>query len=69
MLRVPFSSGHPGAWRTGETRPPLSIWSPEGAEPEVQLSPARRPAGAPERGGGDQLQVTVVNGSGQRRDI
>ena len=38
VLRVPFSSGHPGAWRTDETRPPLSIWSSEGAEPEVQLS-------------------------------
>jgi hypothetical protein len=35
---VPFSSGHPGAWRTDETRPPLGIWSSEGAEPEVQLS-------------------------------
>jgi len=38
VLLVPFSSGHPGAWRTDETRPPLSIWSSEGAEPEVQLS-------------------------------
>jgi len=38
VLRVPFSSGHPGAWRTDETRPPLGIWSSEGAEPEVQLS-------------------------------
>ena len=38
VLRVPFSSGHPGAWRTGETRPPLGILSSEGAEPEVQLS-------------------------------
>ena len=26
------------AWRTGETRPPLGIVSPEGAEPGVQLS-------------------------------
>jgi hypothetical protein len=32
------SSAPPGAWRTDETRPPLGIWSPEGAEPEVQLS-------------------------------
>jgi uncharacterized glyoxalase superfamily protein PhnB len=38
VLQVPFSSGHPGAWRTEETRPPLSIWSPAGAEPEVQMS-------------------------------
>ena len=38
VLQVPFSSGHPGAWRTGETRPPLGIVSPEGAEPGVQLS-------------------------------
>lgn len=38
VLRVPFSSGHPGTWRTDETRPPLGIWSSEGAEPEVQLS-------------------------------
>jgi predicted enzyme related to lactoylglutathione lyase/uncharacterized glyoxalase superfamily protein PhnB len=37
-LRVPFSSGHPGAWRTDETRPPLGILSSQGAEPEVQLS-------------------------------
>ncbi|HEY7012477.1 MAG TPA: VOC family protein [Streptosporangiaceae bacterium] len=38
VLRVPFSSGHPGAWRTDETRPPLGILSSEGAEPAVQLS-------------------------------
>jgi uncharacterized glyoxalase superfamily protein PhnB len=39
VLQVPFSSGHPGAWRTGETRPPLGIVPPRGAaEPEVQLS-------------------------------
>jgi uncharacterized glyoxalase superfamily protein PhnB len=38
VLRVPFSSGHPGAWRTDETRPPLSILPSEGAEPAVQLS-------------------------------
>jgi uncharacterized glyoxalase superfamily protein PhnB len=38
VLQVSFSSGHPGAWSTEETRPRLSIWSPEGAEPEVQLS-------------------------------
>ncbi len=38
VLRVPFSPGHAGAWRTGETRPPLGILPSEGAEPEVQLS-------------------------------
>ena len=38
VLQVPFSSGHPGTWRTGETTPPLGIWLSEGAEPEVQLS-------------------------------
>jgi predicted enzyme related to lactoylglutathione lyase len=38
VLGVPFSPGHPGAWRTEETRPPLSIMSPAGAEPGVQLS-------------------------------
>jgi uncharacterized glyoxalase superfamily protein PhnB len=38
VLRVPFSSGHPGAWRTDETRPPLGIWSSQGTELEVQLS-------------------------------
>jgi len=38
VLQVPFSSGHPGAWRTSETRPPLGIMSSQGAEPGVQLS-------------------------------
>jgi uncharacterized glyoxalase superfamily protein PhnB len=38
VLQVPFSSGHPGAWRADETRPPLGIRSSEGAEPGVQLS-------------------------------
>jgi uncharacterized glyoxalase superfamily protein PhnB len=38
VLQVPFSSGHPGAWRTDETRPPLGIRSSPDAEPEVQLS-------------------------------
>jgi uncharacterized glyoxalase superfamily protein PhnB len=38
VLQVQFSSGHPGAWRTEETTPPLSILSSQGAEPEVQLS-------------------------------
>ena len=43
VLRVPFSAGHPGTWRTEETRPPLGIMplgimSPADAEPGVQLS-------------------------------
>ena len=38
VLQVPFPSGHPGAWRTDETRPPLGILPSQGAEPEVQLS-------------------------------
>jgi uncharacterized glyoxalase superfamily protein PhnB len=38
VLQVPFPSGHPGAWRTDETRPPLSILPSQGAEPGVQLS-------------------------------
>jgi uncharacterized glyoxalase superfamily protein PhnB len=38
VLRVPFSPGHPGTWRTEETSPPLAILSSQGAEPEVQLS-------------------------------
>jgi uncharacterized glyoxalase superfamily protein PhnB len=38
VLQVPFSSGHPGAWRTDETTPPLSILSSQGADPEAQLS-------------------------------
>ena len=38
VLQVPFSEGHPGAWRTSETTPPLSIRPSRGAEPEVQLS-------------------------------
>jgi uncharacterized glyoxalase superfamily protein PhnB len=38
VLQVPFSSGHPGTWRTEETTPPLGIRSSQGAEPEVQLS-------------------------------
>ena len=38
VLQVPFSANHPGAWRTEETRPPLGIWSSQGAEPRVRLS-------------------------------
>jgi uncharacterized glyoxalase superfamily protein PhnB len=36
VLQVSFSSGHPGAWRTDDVTPPLSILP--GAGPEVQLS-------------------------------
>ncbi|HEX6453944.1 MAG TPA: VOC family protein [Trebonia sp.] len=38
VLQVLFSTGHPGAWRTEETRPPLGILSSRGAEREVRLS-------------------------------
>ena len=38
VLQVPFSAGHPGAWRTDETRPPLGILPSRDAEPGVQLS-------------------------------
>jgi uncharacterized glyoxalase superfamily protein PhnB/catechol 2,3-dioxygenase-like lactoylglutathione lyase family enzyme len=38
VLQVPFSSAHPGTWRTEETSPPLGIRSSRDAEPEVQLS-------------------------------
>jgi len=38
VLEVPFSSGHPGAWRADETSPPLSILPSRDAEPGVQLS-------------------------------
>jgi predicted enzyme related to lactoylglutathione lyase len=38
VLRVPFSPGHPGAWRTEQTTVPLAIMSSRDAEPEVQLS-------------------------------
>jgi uncharacterized glyoxalase superfamily protein PhnB len=38
VLQVPFASGHPGAWRTDEIKPPLSIQSSGAAQPEVQLS-------------------------------
>jgi uncharacterized glyoxalase superfamily protein PhnB len=38
VLQVPFSSGHPGWWRTEETRPPLGIRSSASGEPELQLS-------------------------------
>ncbi len=38
VLQARFFSGHPGAWRTDQTRPPLGILSSQGAEPGVQLS-------------------------------
>ncbi len=38
VLQVPFTEGHPGAWRSSETTPPLGVRSSRGAEPEVQLS-------------------------------
>jgi uncharacterized glyoxalase superfamily protein PhnB len=38
VLQVPFASGHPGAWRTEETTPPLSIFPSQRAEPQVELS-------------------------------
>jgi uncharacterized glyoxalase superfamily protein PhnB len=38
VLQVPFSSGHPGAWRADQIMPPLAIMPSQGAEPEVQLS-------------------------------
>src|SRR5580693_3864349 len=38
VLGVPFASGHPGAWRTDQTSPPLSILPSRDAEPGVQLS-------------------------------
>ena len=38
VLRVPFSSGHRGAWRTDQTQPPLGILPAQDAAPEVQLS-------------------------------
>ena len=38
VLQVPFSEGHPGAWRTDQTAPPLAILPSRDAEPEVRLS-------------------------------
>jgi uncharacterized glyoxalase superfamily protein PhnB len=38
VLQVPFAESHPGAWRTDQVRPPLSIFSSPEADPEVQLS-------------------------------
>ncbi len=38
VLEVPFEPGTaPGSWRTEETRPALSMWSPHDMAPEVQL--------------------------------
>jgi uncharacterized glyoxalase superfamily protein PhnB len=38
VLQVPFSAGHPGVWRTEETRPPLVIVATADQGPGVQLS-------------------------------
>ncbi|MGH3251229.1 MAG: VOC family protein, partial [Trebonia sp.] len=38
VLGVPFSSGHPGTWRTDQVSPPMSILPSGDAEPQVQLS-------------------------------
>jgi uncharacterized glyoxalase superfamily protein PhnB len=38
VLRVPFTAGHPGAWRTDQTTPPLAIVSSRDEQPEVRLS-------------------------------
>ncbi len=38
VLGVPFSSGHPGAWRSEQITPPLAIMPSPGTQPEVQLS-------------------------------
>ena len=38
VLQVPFASGHPGAWRTDQTAPPLAILPSQDAEPGVHLS-------------------------------
>lgn len=38
VLQLPFTPGStPGAWGTDDTNPQFGMWSPEGAEPEVQL--------------------------------
>lgn len=38
VLQVGFASGHPGTWRTEQTRPPVGIRGPESGEPGVELS-------------------------------
>jgi uncharacterized glyoxalase superfamily protein PhnB len=38
VLQVPFSSAHPGTWRTEEMTPPMTIRPSEGGPAEVQLS-------------------------------
>ena len=38
VLQVPFSAGHPGAWRTEETAPPLGILPSGDAAPAVGLT-------------------------------
>lgn len=38
VLDVEFFSGHPGAWRTEQTTPPIGIMPSRGAGPAVQLT-------------------------------
>jgi uncharacterized glyoxalase superfamily protein PhnB/catechol 2,3-dioxygenase-like lactoylglutathione lyase family enzyme len=38
VLQVPFSSAHPGTWRTEEITPPMGIRSSADDDPAVQLS-------------------------------
>jgi predicted enzyme related to lactoylglutathione lyase len=38
VLRISFSEGHPGAWRSDEITPRLGILPSASAQPEVQLS-------------------------------
>ncbi|HSZ42464.1 MAG TPA: VOC family protein [Trebonia sp.] len=38
VLQVPFEAGHPGAWRTDQTTPPIGLLPAAGAEPAVRLS-------------------------------
>jgi uncharacterized glyoxalase superfamily protein PhnB len=38
VLQVPFSQGHPGAWRTDQITPPMGILPSPGPQTELQLS-------------------------------
>jgi uncharacterized glyoxalase superfamily protein PhnB len=38
VLQVPFSSAHPGTWRTDQVSPPLGIRPTRDADPQVQLT-------------------------------
>ena len=71
VLRLPFSSSHPGAWRTGQTRPPLGMWSPEGAEPGVQLSyrVERRPPGSAHPQPPGELRVGIDRSDGLAQSL